>query len=98
MGRLKSVAVNVHAENCFEGEEEQMPCCKDISQELKVEEITTIGFDFDATPELFELAIINYVLTNEFDPHQSFEQQPYQHYTPPLPDRDITVFIQTFLI
>lgn len=98
MGSLKSIAVNVHAQHCFEGEEEQMPCCKDISQELKVEEVTTVGFDFDASPELYELAIINYVLSNAIDLGLAFEKQPSHLYSPPLPDRDITVLIQSFLI
>ncbi|MEO9870766.1 MAG: hypothetical protein ABJL37_03385 [Ekhidna sp.] len=98
MGRLKSMAVNVHSEHCFEGEEEQMPCCKDISEELKVEEITTVFFDFDATPDLFQLAIINYVLLQDIDYNNGSEKSPFQHYSPPLPDQDIPVLIQSFLI
>ncbi|WP_370086380.1 hypothetical protein [Ekhidna sp.] len=98
MGRLKSVAVNAHAQHCFEGEEEQMPCCKDTSQELKVEEITTVSFDFDANPDLFELAIINHILLRNIDFAIEQEKSSFQNYDPPLPDRDIPVLIQSFLI
>lgn len=98
MGRLKSIAVNEHAEHCFEGEEEQMPCCKDISEELKVEEITTVGFDFDATPDLYQLAIVQYVLLQNHNFGLQSEKPHFQHYSPPLPDRDIPVLVQSFLI
>jgi len=98
MGRLKSVAVNVHAEHCFEGEEEQMPCCKDTSQELKIEEITTVAFDFDANPELFELAIVNHILLKDITHTLEQEKPELQYYDPPLPDKDIPVLIQSFLI
>ncbi|MEO9485081.1 MAG: hypothetical protein ABJG47_16595 [Ekhidna sp.] len=97
MGRLKSIAVNVHAEHCFEGEDEQMPCCKDISEELKVEEFTTVAFDFDASPDLYQLAIVHFVLREDIDFSQQLEKQ-FRHYSPPLPDKDIPVLIQSFLI
>ncbi len=98
MGQLKSVAVNVHAEHCFEGEEEQMPCCKDTIQELKVEEITTVTFDFDASPNLLELAIINHILLKDISFILEQEKPELLFYDPPLPDRDIPVLIQSFLI
>ena len=98
MGRLKSIAVNEHAEHCYEGEEEQMPCCKDISEELKVEEVTTVAFDFDASTDLYQLAIINFVLLENIDFDFQVDHPKFQHYSPPLPDRDIPVLIQSFLI
>ena len=98
MGRLKSVAVNEHAQHCFDGEEEQMPCCKDVSEEFKIEEITTVAFDFDANPDLFEFAIINHVLLKDIFFTLEQEKPELLFYGPPLPDRDITVLIQSFLI
>ncbi len=98
MGRLKSMAINEHAEHCFEGEEEKMPCCKDISEELKVEEFTSAAFDFDASPELFQLAVINYLILQDIDFSTEVENPHFQHYSPPLPDRDIPVLVQSFLI
>lgn len=98
MGRLKSVAVNVHAPHCFDGEEEQMPCCKDVSEKLKVEEVTTTVFDFDANPDLYELALFNFILLNDIDLTLQQEEPSLLNYDPPLPDRDIPVLIQSFLI
>lgn len=98
MGRLKSIAVNEHAEHCYDGEEEQMPCCKDISEELKIEEVTTVAFDFDATPDLYQLAIVNYVLLEDVAVGFEYAKPHFQHYSPPLPDQDIPVLIQSFLI
>ena len=98
MGRLMSIAVNEHATHCFDGEEEQMPCCKDVSEELKIEEITTTGFDFDATPDLFQLAIVSYVLLEDPILDDDPDKPHFQHYSPPLPDKDITVLVQSFLI
>lgn len=97
MGRLKSMAINEHAEHCFEGEE-KMPCCNDVSEELKVTEFTTSAFDFDATPELYQLAIVSFILLDIDDYDQQIAHPLYQIYTPPLPDRDIPVFNQSFLI
>jgi len=98
MGRLKSVAVNAHAQHCFDGEEEQMPCCKDVNQKLKVEEITTVAFDFDANPDLFELAIVNHFLLKDIGFTIEQEKPTLLNYDPPLPDRDIPVLVQSFLI
>ncbi len=98
MGKLKSMAVNVHAEHCFEGEEEQMPCCKDISEELKVDEFTTVAFDFDAEPDLYQLAIVHFVLLQDVDFDVQLDAPIFDHYSPPLPDKDLPVFNQSFLI
>lgn len=98
MGRLKSVAVNEHAAHCFAGEEEQMPCCKDVSQELKVEEITTADFDFDANPSLYELAIINFVIVNRDGISSDVDKSHFRHYSPPLPDAEFQIAHQVFLI
>ncbi len=99
MGRLKSVAVFEHAQNCTgSNDKDPMPCCEDTSQELKVEEITTVGFDFDATPDLFELAIVNHFLLKDISLILEQTKPTLQFYDPPLPDRDIPVLIQSFLI
>lgn len=97
MGRLKSIAVNEHAEQCYDGEEERMPCCKDTSEQLKVEEITTVNFDFDASPDLYQLATIYFVLLQDVD-FSEIEDSDFQHYSPPLPKIDFQVDQQVFLI
>ena len=97
MGRLKSVAVFEHAANCSGTEEaDPMPCCEDVSQELKVEEITQVNFDFDSQPELYELAVVHFTLSN------SVLDQPdkptYTDYLPPPSLVDHIVDHQVFLI
>lgn len=99
MGRLKSIAVFEHAQNCTGTDiQDPMPCCEDTSQELKVEEITTVAFDFDANPDLFELAIVNHILLKDIEFTIEQDKPAYKNYDPPLPDRDITVLVQSFLI
>ena len=62
MGRLKSVAIFHHAENCMGGDEaDPMPCCEDVSEEMKVSEVSTISFDFDAQPDLVEISGFEFV-------------------------------------
>ncbi len=98
MGDLKSIAVNEHPKHCFEGEKEQVPCCSDVSEQLKIEEITTINFDFDANPDLYELAIVNHFLLRDIEFTIEQEKPTFQNYNPPLPNRDIPVLVQSFLI
>ncbi len=98
MGRLVSVAINESASPCTEnGKPIQMPCCEDTSQELKVDELTKSSFDFKSTTDLYLLAAITYVLLE--DTYFSSDRQvEYYHYAPPLPDQDIRVLHQVFLI
>lgn len=97
MGRLKSVAINRHASNCSASGEEKMPCCEDISQELKVEEVTQVGFDFDSQPELFQIAFVQFFLLNL---SLTSEQEHFalKYYTPPPPEIDYQADFQVFLI
>lgn len=99
MGRLKSVSINDHIPHCCEqAPEEKMPCCEDISEKLKVEEITQVSFDFDANPDLYPLAIINFILD---ETHLVFQREPvlkYHESPPPLPDQNMQVRDQVFLI
>ncbi|MEP5614455.1 MAG: hypothetical protein ABJP45_19540 [Cyclobacteriaceae bacterium] len=97
MGRLKSVAVFVSANTCEAGKEDPMPCCKDTSEELKVNELTKASFDFKATADLYLLAAITYVLLE--DTYSSADKQvEFYNYDPPLPEQDIRVLTQVFRI
>ena len=97
MGRLKAVAINQTANPCSESSEKQMPCCDDVSQELKVEEITQNSFDFDSQPDLFQIAFIQFfVLEQSFnDDHQ---KTLATYYPPPKTATDYQVAYQVFLI
>lgn len=92
------MAVNAHADHCYEGEAEDIPCCKEISQELRLDELVYHSFDFDATPDLFELAITNHILLKDISHALEQEKPELQYYDPPIPDKDIPVLIQSFLI
>lgn len=97
MGRLKSVAINEHASHCFKSETEKMPCCEDIEEELKVDEVTTASFDLDLQPDLYQIAVIAFVLHNEnFVQGDSITSLVGE--SPPLPDQDIQVLYQSFII
>lgn len=99
MGRLKSMAIFEHAQNCTGSDaKDPMPCCKDVSEELKVEEITTIAFNFDAQPLLLQVAAIDFSLLNNIAFAVEENKPHFQHYSPPLPDLDIPILVQSFLI
>jgi len=56
MGRLKAVAIFHQVENCFGGDTEtQMPCCEDVHEELKVDDLNPSTFDFKLSPQAYQL-------------------------------------------
>ena len=98
MGRLKAVAINETASPCGEkGTKDPMPCCEDVSQHLKVDEITKTAFDFDSQPDLVQLAIIAWVFSEGKLPEVQ-NSPTYYPYNPPPPDLDRQVAYQVFLI
>ncbi|NQZ79064.1 MAG: hypothetical protein HRT61_23545 [Ekhidna sp.] len=97
MGRLKSIAINEVAKKCNGESQEKMPCCNDVSQQLKVEEITTSDFDFDSAPDLYEVALISFVLLDDNE-SKELKNNAFQHYSPPPPEIDVQSGFQVFLI
>jgi len=99
MGRLKSVAIFHSAENCQgKGLTDPMPCCEDVSEHLKVDELTKTSFDFNSLPELNQIAVISYLLI-DYDLISLEKENPkYYNFTPPFPDQDLQVLNQVFLI
>lgn len=99
MGRLKSVAVFEKANPCIDyGFEEPMPCCEDISEELKVDEITNSTFDFKISPDYHLVAITTYLLINQDLLEPEITESNYSDYSPPPIERDIPILVQSFLI
>lgn len=98
MGLLKSMAVNEHAAHCYDGEAEDIPCCKEISQELRLDEMVQHSFEFNATPTLFEFPLVNFILLKDLNVGLIHEKPNFREYSPPLPDQDIPVLFQSFLI
>ncbi len=98
MGRLKSVAVFEHAKNCSGTDEaDPMPCCEDVSQELKVNEITQVVFDFDSQPQLYELITIQFIAAN-ISVASQLEKPKFTDYLPPPPTINFQVDHQVFII
>lgn len=97
MGQLKSMAINEHASHCFEGEAEKTPCCNEVSEEWKIDEVTTTSFDFDLSPDLYQVAIITFILHNQT--LETYIKKPlFQEHSPPLLKEDILILHQSFLI
>ena len=55
-----SLAYFSHAEHCTEGETDPMPCCEDVEELLRVEEISTSSMDFEISPSLFLYYVIEF--------------------------------------
>lgn len=99
MGRLKSVAIFEEPHSCSEnGAEDPMPCCKDVSEQLKVNEITKATFDFKSSPDLYQIAIISFLVSDQGLLSVQNEKPKYYYSPPPLPDQNLLVLNQTFLI
>ena len=99
MGRLKSVAIFQSANTCIENElANPMPCCQDISEELKIDNLTKASFDFKSSPGLYQLAVINYVLLNQDLISIEKDKSKFHHYSSPLPDQNLLILNQSFLI
>jgi hypothetical protein len=99
MGRLKSVAVFHSAENCSgDGMTDPMPCCEDVSEQLKVDDLTKASFDFKVASELFQLAAISYLQIDQKNSSIEQDKPKFQDYSPPPFDQDIPILIQSFLI
>ena len=97
MGKVKAIAINELANPCTGDEPLDVPCCKDVSEELRVEEITQVSFDFDSQPDLFIVAIITWALTDDFCLEVN-ETPKNQFYIPPLPELDVQSDYQVFTI
>ena len=99
MGRLKSVAVFHSAENCMgKGFEDPMPCCEDVSEQLKVDDLAKATFDFKSTTDFYLVAVISFVLLDNSYTTNENDKPKFSNYLAPPPDRDIPVEIQSFLI
>lgn len=99
MGRLKSVAIFASANPCSEnGVPTPMPCCEDTSEQLKVDDLTKASFDFKGTTDLYQIAVITYVLLEQNYLTLEEDKPAYYNYSPPLPDQDIRVLNQVFRI
>ncbi len=103
MGHLVSIAIYDEADSCMDlmGMEEEgdtcMHCCDDVTEEYKVDDLKLSQHTFDLTPEFQTLCLAaSYIFSSP-----EYEEPPYEAYTqykPPNINRDIPVFVQSFLI
>ncbi len=100
MGRLKTVSINEKVNMCSNANEESepLPCCKDVSEELRIDEVTQTSFDFDGQPDLYELAIITWITFGSLPDTFDLDKRQFQYYASPPPDSDFQVSHQVFLI
>lgn len=99
MGRVMDIAINQHADTCTEGDKDAaMPCCEDTQEDLRIEEITKVSFDFDAQTSLYALYSIDFLLV--FDEQLPIIHHQYWHLenTSHFPDIDFQSTLQVYLI
>lgn len=73
-----------------------MNCCEDVTEAYKVDELARVSFkfNFDAQQSVLSVATL---VPIDFDLiASSTHSLKYQHYKPPLIDRDISVLVQSF--
>jgi len=103
MGSVKDVTVFENFRSCMAAmgfeEDEACPtgCCKDVSQELKVDNLAKTVFNFDSTPDWSLIPLVFYELF-EVSHSDLNSLSAYLNYKPPLIDRDIQVMVQSFLL
>ena len=100
MGRLKSVSVFHEAESCMTkfGRECPKHCCDDQQEEYKVEDLSKVNHNYDFSPELQLIALVEYTLILEELYSEDTDKPQYLNYKPPLIDQDIPVQVQSLLL
>ena len=96
MGRLMSVEINDHATGCSGDAEENMPCCENTSEELRVEDLVKSDHNIDLVISYDYLSVVAYVL-RDVDPLEVVYPLVDGH-SPPLIQRDLPVLLSSFLI
>ncbi|MEO1050517.1 MAG: hypothetical protein AAFX87_07815 [Bacteroidota bacterium] len=100
MGRLKTVSYFEKADNCGGDEASSMrdmPCCEDISEEYKVEDLQKVNFDFTSANLSF-IAVVTYVLLDVDLLSVSASHDHYLNYKPPLIAQNVPILVQSFLL
>ena len=91
-----SVEINDHAGGCQDEAEDEMPCCEDTTEELRIEHVQKTTFDLDLA---FSTGLIEQVAFTLIDVDPSELDYPFADlHAPPLTARDIPILVQSFLI
>lgn len=104
MGRLQEVSYFENGKHCMEMadmedvDECPMKCCKDTSEEYKVDEMSTTSFEFDLHTDFHLISVLTFYLI-DFDLISSSDGHlAHLDYKPPLIEQDIPVLVQSFLL
>jgi hypothetical protein len=103
LGKLKHITVFDEAKTCMsemgdENESCPMDCCDTTSEQLQVEDLQKVHYQFDFTPQFKLISLVEYLLTDQLDNHDSqADFSAYQH-SPPLIEHDIYISVQSFLL
>jgi hypothetical protein len=107
-GRIQSIALFVKAQSCMDVQEschgtgyhsKKNGCCEEESIVVNVKDTTAeVKVATSITPSFNLIAVILPVLYSIIDTGSTVATPRYAHYKPPLIQRDITVFVQSFLI
>ncbi len=103
-GKVKSVALYVKADSCkpcmgAEHHAKKNGCCEEESIVVKATETAAeVGVVSQVSPSFNLLAVILPVLYSITRTDFIVASPRYALYKPPLPERDITVFVHSFLI
>ena len=91
------MAIMLEADKCGDGAEDPMPCCEDTSEQLKVDDVVKVSFDFKSNFTPIQISFTQHFGEPILLPSSKVEEE-YQFYDPPLPDPDLQIRYQIFLI
>ncbi len=101
LGQLKSIEINHKTKSCcadlFGAEDDADPCCNEVEQDLKVNELNQSLFSFEAQTSFF---VVSWFALPDYSSDLFSAESAYAYLdaSPPLLNKDIPVLIQSFLI
>jgi len=103
MGQLKSVAIYMDAPNCFDlaGEKgkSSMGCCETTSDFFQVDDDRqSVSYQFDIEADYTLLYAYGEYESGKMALLSSRVPQKNQYYKPPIPEQDVLIKVQSFLI
>lgn len=81
-------------------EEESCPmdCCDTTSEQMQVEDLQKVSFQFDLAPQLVLVSLVDYLLMDDPADLDREAVQGLYPITPPLIEHDIYMSVQSFLL
>ena len=103
LGKLKHITVFEEAKTCISEmnmEEESCPmdCCDTTSEQMQVEDLQKVSFQYDFAPQLVLVSLVDYLLMDDLGDLNHEAIQGFYPITPPLIEHDIYISVQSFLL